>query len=364
MEAKENTEIPEYIKPYFCGAPHLRRYQEQERYSQFNRDIEERFICLKGFSSSTPMIHSAIYKKSHLGGGFYFRFAGHGIAVDPGIGFISLMHNHQIYISDIDTVIVTHSHVDHNNDVRLLSALHYEYQQGRAREQAFFKKFFTCGSDKPSRITWYMDEETIRSTKDILKDQTVIPLSTCCDTPQTLATGITLNAVRTQHIKGSQETYGIKMHFKPEDESPGASWGYTSDTRYFEELAPFFQNLQVLIFNMSDAYRTDVENQTAQSGHLGFTGSEKLLKATNPKIALASEFRCTTGDYRFEIVKALQERSGSRILPANPGLSMSILDSRVQCSQCGRYVEIDQVQATHPQVAYKKIRYVCEKCLI
>lgn len=364
MDARERPEVPEYIKPNFRGASNIQRYREQERLAHFSRDIENRFICLKGFSSSTPIIHSATFGKSHRGGGFYFRFAGHGIVVDPGIGFISLMHDHQIYIGDIDTVIVTHSHVDHNNDVKLLSALYHDYENGHARERAFLENFFPCGSNTPSRITWYMDEETIRSTKDILNGQTVIPLSEYCDAPHALGEKIALHAVRTQHIKGSQDTYGIKLCFTPEDESTKVTWGYTSDTHYFEGLASFFQNLQVLIFNISDAYRTDVEDGKTQSGHLGFTGSQELLQAAKPVVALASEFRCTNGDYRFEIVKALKEKSESRILPANPGLSLDIASSHVRCSLCGRYAGIDQIRVARPRAAYERIEYVCENCLI
>lgn len=65
------------------------------------------------------------------GGGFYFRWHGLGIAVDPGIGFITSMHEHQIFIDDIDVIIVTHAHIDHNGDVRGLASLPYEFNKGR-----------------------------------------------------------------------------------------------------------------------------------------------------------------------------------------------------------------------------------------
>lgn len=350
------------MKPYLSGASHIWRYQERERHSQFGHDITDRFICLKGFSSSTPVIHSATFDQSHQGGGFYFRFAGHGIVVDPGIGFISQMHNRQIYISDVDTVIVTHAHVDHNNDVRLLSSLNHEYKSSQVRERAFFEKFFHCNNDKRRDITWYMDGETIRSTEKLLKGQKVISLSECCDTAQTLAEGITLAAVHTDHIKDSQETYGIKLHF--DLEGGGADWGYTSDMGYSKDLNPFFQDLQVLIFNISDAHRADVEDKQLLKWHLGYNGSLCLLNAVKPELALASEFRCTIGDNRFEIVKGLNEQGESRTLPANPGLSMDLTGKRVCCSSCGRYVEVDRVRAVRPRSAYEEIEYICEDCLI
>lgn len=74
-----------------------------------------------------------------MGGGFYFRYKGHGVAVDPGIGFTLLMHRNNIFIDDIDSVIVAHSHLDHNSDVGILSALKYDYNRNRAGNAVFSK---------------------------------------------------------------------------------------------------------------------------------------------------------------------------------------------------------------------------------
>lgn len=169
MSYKQVRDVPEYIKPYFDEASQFQHYYEYEKSNRLRRDIEDKFICLKGFSSSTPVINSAAFGRECLGGGFYFRYKGFGIAVDPGIGFTSLMHRNNIFIDDIDTVIVTHSHLDHNCDVGVLSALKYDYNRNKSREREFFEEFFDCNKDKPHRITWYMDEETIKSTQLILK---------------------------------------------------------------------------------------------------------------------------------------------------------------------------------------------------
>ena len=260
MNDEQSRNVPEYIKPYFDEVSQFQHYYEYEKNIRLRRDIDDKFICLKGFSSSTPVINAATFGRECLGGGFYFRYKGHGIAVDPGIGFTSLMHRNNIFIDDIDSVIVTHSHLDHSCDVGVLSALNYDYNRNKSKERSFFKNFFECSIEGRHRITWYIDEETMKSTQSILKDDAVHPLSECCDGNSIiLSEGIRLSAIKTIHVKGSDKTYGIRLGFG--SNTAMHEWGYTSDTRFFEELGQFFRNVSVLIFNISDVYRSDVEGK-------------------------------------------------------------------------------------------------------
>lgn len=359
--------IPDYIKPYFNEMSQFQHYYEYEKNVRDRRNIEDRFICLKGFSSTTPVINSAAFGRECLGGGFYFRYKGHGIAVDPGIGFISLMHRNHIFISDIDTVIVTHSHLDHNCDVRGLSALNYDYNKNRKKQQKFFGSFFDCNMVEDHKIVWYMDEETVESTEDILKDDSVHKLSECCDNKwMELSKDIKLCSIRTQHVKGgdhaySNKTYAIKLSFASGLEQ--CEWGYTSDTRFFEELGQFFQNIQVLLFNISDIYPSDIEGRKPKNQHLGFDGSLKLLGKAMPQIAVSSEFCCTNGDYRYEITKALREASRVKVLLSDPGLMMDIKGGFIKCSLCGKDVPVDSIWIARPEKEFGNAQYICPNCL-
>lgn len=363
MSYEPIRDVPEYIKPYFDEASQFQHYYEYEKSIRFRRDIDDRFICLKGFSSSTPVINSATFGRECLGGGFYFRYKGHGIAVDPGIGFTSLMHRNNIFIDDIDTVIVTHSHLDHNCDVGVFSALKYDYNRNKTRERSFFESFFDCSIAKPHRITWYMDEETIKSTQSILKDDVVHPLSECCDGNSILLSeSIKLFAIKTKHVKGSDKTYGIKLCF--DSDTATHEWGYTSDTCFFEELGQFFRNVSILIFNISDIYLSDVEGRKPKHSHLGFDGSINLLEKAMPRTALASEFCCTNGDYRHEIVKALRKFSNVHVFPSDPGLTMDIEGNFIKCSLCGKNTLVDRIQTAHPEKEFGSIQYICPDCLL
>lgn len=360
---KETRNIPDYIKPYFDEASQFQHYYEYENSIKLGRDIDDCFICLKGFSSSTPIINSAAFGRECLGGGFYFRFKGYGIAIDPGIGFTSLMHRNGIFIDDIDTVIVTHSHLDHNSDVGVLSALNYDYNKSKSKEREFFEEFFKCNAMVDHKIKWYMDEETIQSTKSILKDDEVHALSECCDGNRIkLNEGIELQGIRTEHVKDSDKTYGVKLSFVSEKSI--YQWGYTSDTKFFKELGEFFRDVTVLLFNISDIYPSDVEGRKTKARHLGFDGSVNLLKDSMAQIALASEFCCTNGDYRHEIVKALREYSNIKVLPVDPGMTMNIAGDYMKCSLCGNSVAVASARIAHPKEEYGMIQYICQECLL
>lgn len=364
MGKEKSRKVPEYLEPYFNEASQFQYYHEHKKHNRLVRNIEDQFVCLKGFSSSTPIINSAVFGRECLGGGFYFRYKGHGIAIDPGIGFVSLMHRNNIFIDDIDTVIVTHAHLDHNCDVGRLSALNYDYNKNMARETEFYEQFFVGMGPKRHEITWYMDEGTIRASKEILKGDNVYCLGDFCDgNTVNLADNVELSAIRTKHVRKNNETYGISLKFAADSEK--RNWGYTSDTEYFEELGAFFADSDVLLFNISDMYVSDVEGVKSKGGHLGFDGSINLLTHAKPNIALTSEFCCMNGDYRHETVKALREYSGSTLVfPADPGLVMGIFDGNIRCTLCKKDLPIPDIRVARPQQEYGRIQYICPKCVL
>ncbi len=359
--------VPDYLKTYFGEDSQFHYYYEHEKYVKTYRNIEDQFICLKGFSSSTPIVRSATFESDCIGGGFYFRYHGIGIAVDPGIGFVSLMHKNNIFIDDIDIVIVTHDHIDHNCDVNSLSALVYDYNKNKSKEIEFYKNFFKCNEWKEHKIQWYMDDSTISRTKALIDEKYVHPLSEIQEKgiKEEIAKGIWISVIETKHLKNIRDTYGLKICFTSENEN--YIWGYTSDTRYFDALSDFMSDCDIVLFNISDIYEKDIAGIKPKSGHLGFDGSVKLLSSLTPGIAVATEFCCMNGDRRHEIVKALRDQLGSRkmtILPADPGLALSISGEQFRCTLCKGQSNIGTIKVARPGEEFGKIRYICPKCLI
>lgn len=90
-------------------------------------------------------------------------------------------------------------------------------------------------------ILWITDENTKRKLKGKVKKIKSLGDYTGYDRKEIIPKekGLFLSAIKTKHIKDSEESYGIKFFAQYEKE---CIISYTSDTAYFEELPRFLQN--------------------------------------------------------------------------------------------------------------------------
>lgn len=92
-------------------------------------------MFLRRWNSYTPLlttIEQVRSTKEDVGGGFFIRWHGMGIVVDPGIDFIRNLYNTEwgaFSIADIDAIIVSHFHLDHMADVLPLLDLIYRHRR-------------------------------------------------------------------------------------------------------------------------------------------------------------------------------------------------------------------------------------------
>ncbi len=369
MQETDILSIPPYLRQYFAENPQFHYYEAYKKHVSPQRQIDDCFLCLKGFSSSTPLVNSVAFRSASMGGGFYFRINGRGIVVDPGIGFTTLMHNNNIFIDDIDVVIVTHAHIDHNCDVSALSSLLYDFNRNREKQTKIYSTYLNCSKVAPHIIDWYLDDTTYDANQTNLDPKHLHYLSELLDEPRCLfapeCDSLSVVAMRTHHISDSNDSFCLKFMFKLPDRT--AIWGYTSDTAYFEQLDTFFSGCDALLLNISDVYVDDIVHSKSKRHHLGFTGCKNLISSIKPKVALISEFCCTNGDYRIEIVRLLREQpphSDTLILPAEVGCKISIAVQNMECSLCRRHDRVGSMKAVRPQREYEKIQYICADCLL
>ena len=92
------------------------------------RPLAYRIEFLKHYSSYTPLMRVS---DSSLGGGYFLLAGDFGCVIDPGYDFLSnftVRHS----IADIDAVVVTHCHDDHNADLPALLSLLYRRKPPRS----------------------------------------------------------------------------------------------------------------------------------------------------------------------------------------------------------------------------------------
>ncbi|MGO8714959.1 MAG: MBL fold metallo-hydrolase [Smithella sp.] len=88
------------------------------------------FTTLRKWQSFTPSLSS--YSTSSRGGGYFLYKVGpvgrieEGVVIDPGYDFVENFLEYGFAIIDINTILLTHSHIDHSADFRSLVTLFHE----------------------------------------------------------------------------------------------------------------------------------------------------------------------------------------------------------------------------------------------
>lgn len=76
---------------------------------------------LRRWNSYTPIINNS------RGGGYYLKVNDIGIIIDPGFNFIKSFKEAKHKFSDIDIILLTHSHDDHTSDLESILNMQYRY---------------------------------------------------------------------------------------------------------------------------------------------------------------------------------------------------------------------------------------------
>lgn len=89
-----------------------------------NKSNNNFLMVLRRWNSFSPLISD-----SSSGGGYFLRWCGKGIIIDPGINFLNNFFKNGFGIDYIDAIIITHAHIDHSADFESLLTLIFEYNE-------------------------------------------------------------------------------------------------------------------------------------------------------------------------------------------------------------------------------------------
>lgn len=372
---RENVDFEQIEKEQAVLKEQLKKHDANQitlamQYVQNNVKRKSNFSCLKilkRWSSSTPLLARGIGTNIGNGGGMYIRWKGKGIAIDPGINFIQNMNDKGISVLDIDYVIITHDHIDHNNDLPAIMDIKYQCISAAK----IMPGLSVAERDWVIRdIKYYIDSNTeLHFQKDIREnkcDVTVLENGLGKGQLKKLKINadLDLRYFSTEHIK-NQDTYGIVLELHDGVESKQI--GYTSDTKYFPELCDYFQNADYIIANLSEITIEDLEKRGYKQNHLGYQGCFDLV--TNSKIYckyfILSEFWGGKGDIRSIIVnylknECLKKKKIMKIIPGDINLSFDLMDDSIECNRCGKFCTENNIEIN---CSDNCIEYICSTCM-
>lgn len=389
-----------------------------DHYKRHKRRKRNCLIMMKGFSSSTPvLLNYAKNTNFYSGGGFFIQWNGLGIAVDPGYMFVQNLHNCGFSVLDVDMVIVTHEHIDHSSDIRLLDDLHYnaaknyrDYNYDWNSEDDTYSK----NLQEEHKIHWYLDQVTCEEAVLLAKRGSGFD-GECnelyCITMESgeaddiqqkfegyaqvlkqskiqIASNVSLSLFHTRHEIDYKQgddvffshTFGCVFECQTED-GESACIGYTSDTSWQEEISKDmmeqFTECQIVIANISGIYEDDILLKKGKPRHLGYFGCYKIIDGllrddkSNLRLFLLSEFSNQITDIRYSVSRYLQSevnrladdcgREHPIIIPTEVGVTIDLNTFRIRCTSCGSYV--DSIKVLRPFDENKEIQYICCDCM-
>ena len=330
-------------------------------------------FTLRDWNSFSPILrrdlrgHTDSGPAERLGGGYFLTWRGHGIAIDPGVDFVTQLYRKGLSIADIDTVIVTHCHLDHTRDVESLVDLNYRYNQHQDHSPH-------SDAGEFRQIQFFLADSALEKYNGYLK------ASGCCesptqlrrkDEPKPVSDHITVGTTDAYHtdINGKDsDAIGLVFDLKVDD-GEDLRVGITSDTRWEKSLSDSFQNCDILLAHMgtietgeektSGADDADQDAggflKTYLKNHLGSKGCFELMQATKPKLFILGEFGEELVETRIKILQVfnrLKPDETQLVLGADSNLAVQLIPdlsvrcSHPQCAKARRTISLDEVRPT------------------
>ena len=327
-------------------------------------------VVLRDWNSFSPILRRELRDQGgpgpdeRLGGGYFLAWKGHGIVIDPGVDFVTQLYRKGLSIADVDTVVVTHCHLDHTSDLESLVDFNYRHNGARG---------FKPHPRNPNfrQLQFLFCDSALSKYGEYLKT------SGCCHTPQQLVRGgnahaitdfIDVLAIPAEHqdMNGRDyEAIGLVFVLKDEKGAPPVRVGITSDTRWIATLPASFKDCDVVVAHLGtievgegegkageeaeggDFLKTDLKN------HLGTKGCFRLMHGVTPKLFVMGEFGEELVETRFKILEVFNKLKpdetrfvlgGDSNLAIGLGKDLSVCCSHRECAPLWTRIALDDVQ--------------------
>ncbi|RLA96762.1 MAG: hypothetical protein DRG83_17050, partial [Deltaproteobacteria bacterium] len=115
-------------------------------------EVLDKLVVLRRWQSFNPKIPRP-KKQKVSGGGYLLLWQGRGIAIDPGYGFIQNLYDEGFSVEDIDAILITHSHPDHDDELSTFLTMLHEWNRWHQK---------TLKKKEPQKVDLFLNEGTYR----------------------------------------------------------------------------------------------------------------------------------------------------------------------------------------------------------
>lgn len=323
-------------------------------------------------STLSPDYLRQLMPEAHLKteGGFYLRWQGLGIAINPGNSFLQQFQAEGLHIQDIDCILVTHPSVQYWQDVQRLYDLNAQFNSVRPQEQLHV-------------IRYYLQEQAYRQLSPVLKPlykqerHNVHHLELFVDSPTVekveLSPGVALHyflapATKVQGVHGEEKIapacLGLRLELMKGELSPGLSLGYLSGMPWSKHLGDLLGKCDVLMVGFGNTSAEDYGKVRYNTDDLGYLGTYSLMEEIAPRLLLCCEFGGREGDIRLDVVKKMRQEyaygrhQGTVILPGDSGFVLDLRSLHARCSVTRRFVDPSQLKVANTKEIFGQLLYL------
>ncbi len=216
------------------------------------------------------------------------------LLLDPGPGTLVHLAKRKIPVEKIETIVVSHHHLDHSADLNVVV--------DAITEGGFKKKgtvFLTESALKEGILLSYL--------KNYLKKIEILKANTTYEVPP-------FKFKTTSLLKHTAENYGLIFYF-PE----GKTVGFITDTAYFESLAEEFSTADILVI-----YTVRYKPKEGVL-HLSISDVKKILEKIKPEEVVLTHFGMTMLRANpFKVAQNLSKELDIKIRACYDGMSLRI----------------------------------------
>jgi hypothetical protein len=326
--------------------------------------------------SGMPTIDGSILEESKgTSGGYYVRWNGKGIVVNPGANFLKYFHEQELFIKDIDYVIVTRCEPEYYQDVKAIYNLNYEHN---------------TLSKELHIIKYYLNEATFEALSTQLKPRfkqerhSIQCLDLYQDSPDVetvnLDDVITLDYFHTLPSSSqngeASKNIGICLRLKKGTSFDKAQEhdflviGYLSGVPWDASLAPHLSNSDIIIGAFEQTNPNDYNKVEFNKNSLGYHGTYNLIDQVNPQLFIFSEFKGQEGDIRLEVAKKLRQDFAYKknhqtvTLPGDCGMYIELKTLRLRCSISRSFVIPSESRVVKPLESWGNLQYLSPSCFV
>lgn len=237
--------------------------------------------------------------QKRMTGGFRIdNIDGKNLHIDPGPGALIRTYQFGFKPKEIDAIIVSHNHTDHYNDAEVLIET---MTRGVTEKNGHIIASETVLHGKNGIGPGISQYHQSKSEIHTLKPNTTYKID-----------NITIKGTETRHSDPTGVGFQIEIN--------GIKISYTSDTEYFEELAEYHKDADILIASVLRERRDE-----AMKYHMNANEFEKLVSQISPKLAIMTHLgmRMINSD-PITIAKSIYHNTGVFIIAARDGLHINL----------------------------------------